>query len=36
MLIESSFVMLGLVVWLLFRILSENETRQRLLDARPR
>ena len=36
MLIESSFVMLGVVVWLLFRILSESEARQRLLDAPPR
>ena len=28
MLIESSFVMLGVVVWLLFRVLSESEPRR--------
>jgi putative membrane protein len=32
MLIEGSFVMLGVVVWLLLRILHESEARQRLLD----
>jgi len=34
MLIEGSFVMLGVVVWLLLRILHESETRQRALEAR--
>jgi putative membrane protein len=34
MLIEGSFVMLGVVVWLLLRILQEAETRQRALEAR--
>jgi putative membrane protein len=32
MLIEGSFVMLGVVVWLLLRLLGESEARQRLLD----
>jgi cytochrome c oxidase assembly factor CtaG len=32
MLIEGSFVMLGVIVWLLLRILSESEARQRLAD----
>jgi putative membrane protein len=34
MLIEGSFVMVGLVVWLLFRVFRESEERQRLLEAR--
>lgn len=33
MLIESSFVMLGIVVWLLLRILAESEAAQRALEA---
>ena len=33
MLVESSLTMLGALVWLLFRIFRESETRQRLLDA---
>jgi hypothetical protein len=32
MLVEGSIVMLGVVVWLLFRLLAESETRQRALD----
>jgi cytochrome c oxidase assembly factor CtaG len=32
MLVESSFVMLGAVVWLLLRVFAESEARQRLLD----
>jgi putative membrane protein len=32
MLVEGSFVMLGVVVWLLLRVLSESEARQRLAD----
>jgi cytochrome c oxidase assembly factor CtaG len=32
MLVEGSFVMLGVVVWLLLRILGESEARQRLAD----
>jgi putative membrane protein len=32
MLVEGSFVMLGVVVWLLLRIFREGEERQRLLD----
>jgi cytochrome c oxidase assembly factor CtaG len=32
MLVEGSFVMLGVVVWLLLRVLSESEARQRLVD----
>jgi putative membrane protein len=32
MLIEGSFVMLGVIVWLLLRILRESETRQRALE----
>ncbi|HEY2373600.1 MAG TPA: cytochrome c oxidase assembly protein [Gaiellaceae bacterium] len=34
MLVEGSFVMLGLVVWLLLRVLAESEARQRLLEGR--
>jgi cytochrome c oxidase assembly factor CtaG len=34
MLIEGSFVMLGVVVWLLLRVLAESETRQRALEGR--
>jgi putative membrane protein len=33
MLVESSLTMLGALVWLLFRIFRESESRQRLLDA---
>ena len=33
MLIEGSLVMLGVVVWLLFRVFRESEERQQLLDA---
>jgi cytochrome c oxidase assembly factor CtaG len=33
MLVESSFVMLGVVVWLLLRVLAESESRQRLLES---
>jgi putative membrane protein len=33
MLIEGSFVMIGVVVWLLFRVFRESEERQRLLEA---
>jgi putative membrane protein len=33
MLVEGSFVMLGVVVWLLLRIFRESEERQQLLDA---
>jgi putative membrane protein len=32
MLVEGSFVMLGVVVWLLLRVLAESEARQRLAD----
>jgi putative membrane protein len=32
MLVEGSFVMLGVVVWLLLRLFSESETRQQALD----
>jgi putative membrane protein len=32
MLVESSFVMLGVVVWLLLRLFAESEDRQRVLD----
>src|SRR5439155_25187178 len=32
MLVEGSFVMLGVVVWLLFRVFAESEARQRILD----
>jgi hypothetical protein len=32
MLVEGSVVMLGLVVWLLLRVLAESEARQRLAD----
>jgi putative membrane protein len=32
MLVEGSIVMLGVVVWLLFRLLAESEARQRALD----
>jgi len=32
MLVEGSFVMLGVVVWLLLRILRESEERQRALE----
>jgi putative membrane protein len=34
MLIEGSFVMLGIVVWLLLRVLAESEARQRALEGR--
>jgi putative membrane protein len=34
MLIEGSFVMVGVVVWLLFRVFRESEERQRLVEAR--
>jgi putative membrane protein len=34
MLIEGSFVMIGVVVWLLFRVFGESEERQRALEAR--
>jgi putative membrane protein len=34
MLIEGSFVMLGVVVWLLLRVLAESEARQRVLEGR--
>ena len=34
MLIEGSFVMLGVVVWLMLRVLSESEARQRALEGR--
>ena len=34
MLIEGSFVMLGVVVWLLLRVLAESEARQRALEGR--
>jgi putative membrane protein len=34
MLIEGSFVMIGVVVWLLFRVFRESEERQRVLEAR--
>jgi putative membrane protein len=34
MLIEGSFVMIGVVVWLLFRLFRESEERQRVLEAR--
>ncbi|MCW2977326.1 MAG: cytochrome c oxidase assembly protein [Actinomycetia bacterium] len=33
MLVEGSLVMLGVAVWLLFRVFRESESRQRLLDA---
>jgi cytochrome c oxidase assembly factor CtaG len=33
MLVESSLVMVGLVAWLLLRVLDESEARQRLVDA---
>jgi len=33
MLVEGSFVMLGVIVWLLFRVFRESEERQLLLDA---
>lgn len=33
MLIESSFVMLGVVVWLLLRVLADSEAAQRALEA---
>jgi hypothetical protein len=33
MLVEGSFVMLGVVVWLLLRIFRETEERQRRLEA---
>ena len=32
MLVEGSFVMLGVIVWLLFRVFRESEERQLLLD----
>jgi len=32
MLVESSFLMLGVVVWLLLRVFAESEARQRLLE----
>jgi putative membrane protein len=34
MLIEGSFVMLGVIVWLLMRVLAESEARQRALEGR--
>jgi hypothetical protein len=34
MLVEGSFVMLGMIVWLLFRVFRESEDRQRLVEAR--
>jgi putative membrane protein len=34
MLIEGSIVMIGVVVWLLFRVFRESEERQRVLEAR--
>jgi hypothetical protein len=34
MLIEGSFVMLGVVVWLLLRVLADSEARQRALEGR--
>lgn len=33
MLVEGSFVMIGVVVWLLLRVFRESETRQQLLDS---
>ena len=33
MLVEGSLVMIGVAVWLLFRLFRESESRQRLLDA---
>jgi cytochrome c oxidase assembly factor CtaG len=33
MLVEGSFTMLGVLVWLLFRLFAESEARQQLLDA---
>jgi putative membrane protein len=33
MLVEGSFTMLGVAVWLLFRLFAESESRQALLDA---
>jgi hypothetical protein len=33
MLVEGSFVMLGVVVWLLLRVFRESEERQQLLDS---
>jgi hypothetical protein len=30
--VEGSIVMLGVVVWLLFRVFAESEERQRALD----
>ena len=35
MLIEGSFVMLGVIVWLLLRLLAESEARERLAEGRP-
>ena len=32
MLIEGSFVMLGVIVWLMLRVLAESETKQKLAD----
>jgi hypothetical protein len=34
MLVEGSFVMLGVVVWLLLRLFAETEERQRALEGR--
>ena len=34
MLVEGSFVMLGVVVWLLLRLFAETEDRQRALEGR--
>ena len=34
MLVEGSFVMLGVVVWLLLRVLAQSEARQRALEGR--
>ena len=33
MLVEGSLMMIGVAVWLLFRLFRESESRQRLLDA---
>jgi hypothetical protein len=34
MLVEGSFVMLGVTVWLLLRVFRESEERQQLIEAR--
>ena len=33
MLVEGSFTMIGVLVWLLFRLFAESEARQQLIDA---